>query len=154
KGIDDAVAALRAALGDPRRRDVSELARALDRKVTQPIRAMLGGANQLLIAPEGSLHSIPFEALIDESGSYLVERYSISYLTAGRDLLRKQVARASKTGPVILANPLFGEPQSTLAVRSPAKRRSITTGKDLSKVYFAPLPGTAEEARSIQSLFP
>jgi CHAT domain-containing protein len=33
-------------------------------------------------------------------------------------------------------------------------RRSITTGADLSKVYFAPLAGAAEEARSIQSLFP
>jgi CHAT domain-containing protein len=154
KNIDDSVAALRAALGDPRRSDVSELARALDRKITQPIRQMLAGASQLLIAPEGSLNTIPFEALIDESGRHLVERYSISYLTAGRDLLRQQVARASKTGPVILADPLFGEPETALAGTSPASRRSITTGANLSSVYFAPLPGTAEEARSIQSLFP
>jgi CHAT domain-containing protein len=35
-----------------------------------------------------------------------------------------------------------------------ARRRSITTGGDLSTVYFAPLAGTAEEARSIKSLFP
>jgi CHAT domain-containing protein len=35
-----------------------------------------------------------------------------------------------------------------------SKRRSNTTGEDLSSVYFAPLAGTAEEARTIQSLFP
>ena len=35
-----------------------------------------------------------------------------------------------------------------------ARRRSITTGGDLSTVYFAPLAGTADEARSIKSLFP
>jgi CHAT domain-containing protein len=154
KDIDDAVAALRAAVSNPKRGDVSQFARALDRRVTQPIRAMLGGANQLLIAPEGSLNLIPFEALVDENGRYLLERYSISYLTSGRDLLRKEVTRTSKTGPVILADPLFGEPQISLAAKSPARRRSITTGQDLSNVYFAPLPGTAEEARSIQSLFP
>ena len=93
------------------------------------------------------MNLIPFEALVDEQGRYLVERYSISYLTAGRDLLRKQVARPSKTGPVILADPLFGEPQIARPAGSPVRRRSITTGRDLSNVYFAPLPGTAEEAR-------
>ena len=35
-----------------------------------------------------------------------------------------------------------------------ARRRSITTATNLSDVYFAPLPGTAQEARAIHSLFP
>src|SRR5262249_9757850 len=35
-----------------------------------------------------------------------------------------------------------------------AKQRSITTGEDLSSVYFAPLAGTAQEARAIHALFP
>jgi CHAT domain-containing protein len=154
KEIDDVVAALRLALGDSRRKDVQELARALDRKIGQPIRALVGDATQLLISPDGELNLIPFEALVDEQGRYLVERYSIGYLTTGRDLLRRQVSRPSKTVPVILADPWFGQPQVMLADRSSAKRRSITTGQDLSNVYFAPLPGTEEEARSIQSLFP
>src|SRR5205823_11008520 len=33
-------------------------------------------------------------------------------------------------------------------------RRSVTTGKDLASVYFAPLAGTAAEARAIRTLFP
>jgi CHAT domain-containing protein len=154
KEIDDAVAALRPALGDSRRKDVQELARALDRKIGEPLREMAGDATQLLVSPDGELNLIPYEALVDEQGHYLVERYSISYLTAGRDLLGKQVVRPSKTGPVILADPLFGEFQIARPAGSPVRRRSITTGRDLSNVYFAPLPGTAEEARSIQSLFP
>jgi len=32
--------------------------------------------------------------------------------------------------------------------------RSITTGPDLGSVYFAPLGGTAEEARAIRTFFP
>ena len=68
-------------------------------------------AKQLLISPDGELNLIPFEALVDEHGHYLVERYSIAYLTSGRDLLRMQVPRESRSGPVVFADPLFGEPQ-------------------------------------------
>src|SRR5439155_6313421 len=49
--------------------------------------------------------------------------------------------------------PLFGEPQQVVAATKTA-RRSVTSAGDLSRVYFAPLAGTAEEARTIKSLFP
>ncbi|HEX7958962.1 MAG TPA: CHAT domain-containing tetratricopeptide repeat protein [Terriglobales bacterium] len=164
KSMDRAIAALRECLKDPHRSCVQQRARALDAKLMQPIRGLLGDAKQLLISPDGELNLIPFEALVDEKGHYLVQRYSISYLTSGRDLLRTRVARASHDKPVIVANPSFGEPQGVenasarpvklQATSSAAERRSITTAPDLSSVYFAPLPGTAQEARSIKSLFP
>ena len=159
KEIDGAVAALRQALRDSHRTDVRELARALDRRIMEPVRHLLGDARQLLVSPDGALNLIPFEALVDERGAYLLERYSITYLTTGRDLLRMQVPLESKHRPVVFADPLFGEPSSLHSARSDRTtasggRRSITTGADLSKVYFAPLAGAAEEARSIQSLFP
>jgi CHAT domain-containing protein/Tfp pilus assembly protein PilF len=162
--IDGAVAALRGALRDPKRGDVKQRARELDRKVMQPVRAMVGDATQLLVSPDGELNLIPLEALVDEEGRYLVERYAISYLTAGRDLLRLQVPRASHSEPLIVADPFFGEPLTVAAadavganlkrVSTKTARRSITTARDLSHVYFAPLSGTGEEARIIKSLFP
>jgi CHAT domain-containing protein len=92
---------------------------------------------------------------VDEHGRYLVERYSISYLTTGRDLLRIAVPRPGKNGIVVIAAPYFGEPaRGALAKAQTTKRRSVTTGNDLDSVYFAPLAGTAVEARAIQSLFP
>ena len=161
KEIDDALMVFREALGDGRRKDAQQLARAFDQRTMQPLRALIGDAKQLLISPDGELNLIPFEVLVDEQGRYLLERYSINYLTAGRDLLRMQVARESRNRPVVLADPFFGEPLIKLAARvdqpktrSGGGRRSITTGQDLSSVYFARLPGTAEEARSIKSLFP
>jgi CHAT domain-containing protein/Tfp pilus assembly protein PilF len=168
KEIDQAVAALRQALRDPQRKDVPGLARALDEKIMQPVRPLLGDATQLLVSPDGALNLIPFEALVDEQNRYLVERFSCSYLTSGRDLLRLQVARASQSPPLVLANPLFGEPE-LIAMAKPntpkspraafdrkqggTKRQSVTTGSDLSSVYFAPLAGTAQEAQAIKSLF-
>ena len=161
QAIDASVNELRQALRDPQRSDVQRLARALDEKVMQPIRALTGDATQLLISPDGELNLVPFAALVDEQGRYLIQRYSFTYLTSGRDLLRMQVARASKSLPLVVANPSFGEPATELlasstkpAAPSSSRRRSVTSGRDLSDVYFAPLGGTAQEARSIQTLFP
>ncbi|MEO8436168.1 MAG: CHAT domain-containing tetratricopeptide repeat protein [Pyrinomonadaceae bacterium] len=162
KSIDEAIASMRLALGDPLRREVRELSRSLDEKVMQPIRALLGDANQLLISPDGALNLIPFEALLDGQGRYLIQGFSVNYLTSGRDLLRMQVARASKSNPLAMADPLFGEPALELPLRADATtkpagrnsgRRGVTNARDLSEVYFAPLGGTAEEARSIGKLF-
>jgi hypothetical protein len=63
---------------------------------------------------------------MDERGSYLLQRYSITYLGSGRDLLRMQVPLESKQGPVVIADPFFGEPRMAAAV----PRRSVTTGSE------------------------
>ncbi|MGH9843946.1 MAG: CHAT domain-containing protein, partial [Blastocatellia bacterium] len=123
-----------------------------------------GGTTRLLISPDGALNLIPFEALVDEEGRYLIEQYSFTYLTSGRDLLRLQMGRESKSAPLVVADPMFGVPEAGQLARadvsrrrSPARaklRQSVTTGSDLSSVHFAPLAGTALEAREIKSLFP
>ena len=162
KDIDVKLDAFRGALRDPQHQDVKLLARGVDEAVMRPLRPLIGDAVQLLVSPDGELNLVPFAALVDESGRYLIERYSFTYLTSGRDLLRMQVARESKTNPVVIANPLFGEPDTPLLAKTSApeksvarvgQRRSMTTGNDLSEVYFAPLAGTAREAGAIHALF-
>jgi CHAT domain-containing protein/Tfp pilus assembly protein PilF len=164
KGIDDSIEKLRAALRDPGRSDARQLGRVVAAKVFEPIQPLIAGDKRLLISPDGQLNLIPFEALLDVNSRYLVQRFSITYLATGRDLLRMQVPHGSSGIPVILADPLFGEPKETLlagsAMLQPRRatgrsaRRSVTTGADISSLYFAPLTGTKAEARSIQALFP
>src|SRR5258706_9621300 len=111
----------------------------------QPLPALIGDATHLLVSPDGALTLIPFEALVDDQNRYLVERYAFSYLTSGRDLLRLQVGRQSLSHAVVMANPSYGEPETTLiaqaAVRKSkqlknvVRRQSVTTGNDLSNVY-------------------
>ncbi|HEX3086628.1 MAG TPA: CHAT domain-containing tetratricopeptide repeat protein, partial [Pyrinomonadaceae bacterium] len=149
KEIDGAVEALRQALRNPQRKDTQQLARALDEAIMQPVRALLGDATQLLVSPDGELNLVPFAALVDEHGRYLIQRYSITYLTSGRDLLRMQVASESKSGPLVVANPSFGEQAMTGAVVT-----NSTSGRSATDTYFAPLTATENEARSIQTLFP
>ena len=159
--IDKKVEALRGALGDPARTDVRRLSRALDDAVMRPVRGLAGDSPHLLVSPDGALNLIPFEALVDERGRYLVQRYRWTYLTSGRDLLRMGVARESEQGPLIVANPAFGEPIGASGAPVPGptartreRRRSVTSARDLSAVYFAPISGTAREAQAIRMLFP
>jgi CHAT domain-containing protein len=140
--IDRAVNLWREALRNSNRSDVDRLARALDEKVMQPVRALLDETRRLLIAPDGSLNLIPFAALVDEENRYLIERYTISYLTTGRDLQRLQPPQPSRSDPLVVANPDFGG-------SAPAGEES-----DPGQMLFSPLPGTTHEALAIKELFP
>ena len=161
--IDRAIGAWRKALRDPNRTDVKRLARAVDDKVMLPIRSLLaeapGETRRLLIAPDGSLNLIPFAALVDERKRYLVERYTISYLTSGHDLLRLQISSPSKSAPLIMANPVFGRVE-TLAMQASQNSENSQAGDqawgeiDPTIVFFQPLPGTEREALAIKAVLP
>jgi CHAT domain-containing protein/Tfp pilus assembly protein PilF len=161
--IDHAVDAWLRALRDPNRTDVNRLARALDDKVMRPVRSLLGRmpgeTRQLFIAPDGLLNLIPFAALVDERNQYLVERYSINYLTSGRDLLRLRTSLPSKNTPLIMANPIFGrvETISTQASQNSGNLQvdSQVWGQiDPTEIFFQSLPGTEREALAIKALLP
>jgi CHAT domain-containing protein/Tfp pilus assembly protein PilF len=161
--IDRAIVAWRKALRNPNRTDVKRLARAVDEKLMQPVRSLLreipGDTRRLLIAPDGSLNFVPFAALVDEQNQYLVERYSIVYLTSGRDLLRLQTPQLSNGLPLVVANPDFGR-LATIAMREGQNSgRSRTRSQSLSRIdarqiFFQPLPATEDEALAIQVLLP
>jgi CHAT domain-containing protein/Tfp pilus assembly protein PilF len=157
--IDRAIEEWRRALrGRP---DVKELGRELDEKVMRPVRALLrsalGETRRLLIAPDGSLNLIPFAALVDEHYRYLVESYTISYLTSGRDLLRLQRSEPSRNPPLVMANPAFGR-AATGAPRAAQSTENPQAGDqdpvDSTPISFRPLPGTQDEALAIKAVMP
>ena len=163
--IDHAIGLWRRALRDPKRTDIKRLARIVDERVMRPARSLLnempGETRRLLIAPDGALNLIPFAALVDELDRYLVERYAISYLTSGRDLLRLRTSESSKNAPLVLANPLFGR---AAAVAAHMDRRFGPPGKQAGdqgqarvnprQIFFQSLPGTKHEALAIKALLP
>ncbi|HEY6332633.1 MAG TPA: CHAT domain-containing tetratricopeptide repeat protein [Blastocatellia bacterium] len=158
KDIDALVAAWRDSLRDPSRKDTRELARAMDEKLMRPLRVLSGLSGlpeNLLISPDGALNLIPFAALVDEQGRYLVQQHTVSYLTSGRDLLRMQVHRDSKGPAVVIADPAFGEP-SLVASETSAKGNSVPRRAkvDYSHPFFGPLPGAADEVRTLRGLIP
>ena len=136
--IDRQVASLREQLRDPHRREYSREGRDLYERVMRPLSPFYGNVRRLLVSPDGDLNLLPFEALVDDRGRYLLERYAITYLSSGRDLLRVRVRRPPGGAPVVMANPAFGEPDAPAG----------------STFYFTPLPASGAEALAIKRLFP
>jgi CHAT domain-containing protein/Tfp pilus assembly protein PilF len=147
--LDQAIAQFRNALRDRRYfKKFQEAARALDAKLMEPIRPLLGDATQLLISPDGQLNLLPFAALIDPQKKYALENYTISYLTSGRDLLRLQTP-SSQQRDVLFANPQFGDSRQ----RTQDNSRQGNSSR-LDTLEFGPLPGTAAEINAIAPLLP
>ena len=152
--IDRSVTTLRRALSVPNSTDVRAHARVLDERVMRPLRPLLGQTRHLLLAPDGALSLLPLGTLMDEDGRYLVERFTFTYLTSGRDLLWLQGIRPRPQGALVVANPDFGgRPRAPILPEShagPAAQRSV----DLAGLRFGPLPGTKGEAVALARLLP
>lgn len=146
--IDQAVTAFRQALAS-RSASTKSTARKLDQILMQPVRQLLGNTRQILLSPDSQLNLIPFAALVDESDRYLVENYSITYLSSGRDLLRLSLPTTSQQPPVILANPTFDQPGRPLQVAQSDRGTTNRRSGDISQLQFGPLPGTGLEAEAI-----
>jgi CHAT domain-containing protein len=146
--IDRLVLAARRVLADPRR-EARPALRALDERVMHPVRsAMLqpGSARpgMLLVVPDGALHLVPFDALVDEEQRYLVERWQIHYLGSSRDLVRNRIGR-TRTAPSLVV----GAPTFDLASGG-ASERGLRLGGQ--RVHFEALPASAREAAEIAGL--
>jgi CHAT domain-containing protein len=123
--------------------------------VFDPIAPYLQDTQHLLISPDGQLNLLPFEALQPEvGGDYLVQRYQISYLTSGRDLLKLGDIEPSRNPDVILANPDYHTADDTFQLAQAGNRSGDENRRstELSQLQVGPLPGTAAEAEAIQPL--
>ena len=101
----------------PADRDPRPAARELARLILDPVEPQLRGARRVLVASDGELSVIPFAALRDTGGRFLIERVEVVNLASGRDLLRVAQRQPSREGAVIVANPNFD------AGTGPAARR-------------------------------
>ena len=155
EAIDAGVMLLRAALKDPSVKDLEGRARALDERVMRPVRKLLGDTRQVFLSPDGALNLAPFAALVDENGKYLVETYSLAYVTSGRDLLRLRERGESRQPPLVVADPLFDSAQGASAGSTPGGAgHEGRRAADLGGMRFGRLPGTAEEAKVLGALLP
>ena len=137
----------RRGLGDPsgaERRSTLNASRALYRALIEPAEADLAGVSRLIVSADDALALIPFEALLTSDvlaenavpapGSYLVERFTVSYVPSVTVLA--SLRPASKVGVVVaLGDPRFGADPDSAA--GPA---------------LAPLPNTAAEVTSLRAL--
>lgn len=100
---------------------------------------------RLRVAPDGMLNLVPFGALSDGRGHFLIEHFSVSYVSAGRDLL----------GPALPSDPV-GSMIIALSPGAGAKRPA--PGSPVVSIFRADrlerLEGAALEARDLQKRMP
>lgn len=153
--LDGMITQLRAKLRSPGHGG-KELAQSVNREFMAPLTAALGGLRHVFISTDGSLHFLPFAALVDEGGQYLLETYTFTYLTSGRDLLRLQTAPVAGRPPVAVAAPRFdgadGPPQ--VSQGGGASTRGADEAADFSNLKFDPLPDSVREAAVLKKYLP
>ncbi|HET6181438.1 MAG TPA: CHAT domain-containing protein [Candidatus Sulfotelmatobacter sp.] len=131
-----------------------ETSKQLYERLIKPIPEIFK-ADRILIAPDGILHLLPFEALQDNRDQYLLKSHTISYVPSGTilDTLRRDQKREPAPKPLLAVGDVAYENQGGAGKRLPTPasvRGRIERGiADLSGIALNDLPQTREEVEEI-----
>jgi CHAT domain-containing protein/Flp pilus assembly protein TadD len=127
---------------------------ALRASLFDPLFPALKGKTRLFIAPAGILHWLPFEVLPDEDGRYLIDRYQISYLGTGRDLIRQTMPGSfPSNAPCVIADPDFDLMIPTGSLQQRENRPEPQVQSLRSRMEpFVRLKGTRKEGERVAQL--
>jgi CHAT domain-containing protein/Flp pilus assembly protein TadD len=156
ESIDQAIHAWRAHAQQGTIDDKSD--RELRQRLWEPLsKALPEKTTRLFIAPDCELALLPFEAIREADGKYLVERLHVSYVTTGRDLMPRPQPEEKPDLALVLADPDYNAndaQDNRLAKAEPAARQK--RNEDAARQFqFRPLeslPGFAREAQAVQKL--
>lgn len=128
--------------------------RTLRERIWEPLaKALPEGTKRLLVSPDGELSLLPFEAIRLSDGQYLVEKYQISYLSNGRDLMPRPVPQEKPGRPVVVANPdydvLAEEPSTSPPPTLLASTQNRSGEVAKRGLRFQSLPGFRREADAV-----
>ena len=120
---------------------------ALSQQLWAPLQGAIGSAPQLILSPDGLLTLVPFAALPNADGRFLLESHRLAYVTSGRELIRGTGSTVSHPSELVLvANPAYDDKRSGAGEAVAALR-----SRDFRN-HFSPLPGTEREAQEIPPL--
>jgi CHAT domain-containing protein len=109
----------------------------------------------LIIAPDGALNLLPFEALRDKQGEYLLKSHVISYVPSGTilDVLRRASKNEKAASPFLGVGDVAYENQGGAGTRIPApdtvRGRMLRGVADFSGMRLQDLPQTRAEVEEI-----
>lgn len=150
ESVDGVVADLLAALTNSDS-DWQPAAKKVADVVMKPLAPAIKDRGRLYVAPDGQLNLVPFAVLPAEKG-LLIDNIELTYLTSGRDFLRKPgpTKEPPRAAVALLADPQFAVQVKDGDIAPSGGARGMFRGLRLGKV--APLPGTREEVKAIEKL--
>ena len=129
---------------------------ALHEQLWAPIeKALPADTKTIIISPDGELNFISFATLIAPDDRFLAEKYSIRYLSSGRDLLREIKPSTSKL-MVVVGDPDFVAKPKEVTHRSAGVETSgqfrSSDLRDFNRISLLPLHGAAAECAALKNL--
>ncbi|MEZ7974332.1 MAG: CHAT domain-containing protein [SAR324 cluster bacterium] len=139
--------------------DIKSVAVELWEELWQPLTAGFGEADSIFISPDSLLNVLPFDVLVDDDDSYLLENFDLRIISSARDLALDPLVVA-KGELIIIAGPDY---DSDKFLKTPAARevshnrnRSVSQGarmgSGLRGLNFDPLPGAEKEGEVIKEV--
>ncbi len=124
------------------------------------LEAALTGSRELVVSADGELTQVPFEALVDAEGRWLIERFGVSYLTSARSLVdmtsnsgTKRVA--ARSGAVVLGGVDY-DGDATTQVAQVASRPDVnatrSADQSFAELRWKYLPGTVAELEGLRGV--
>jgi tetratricopeptide (TPR) repeat protein len=110
------------------RSEYEAIARALYHRVWRPIEEHIGHRQLILISPDASLCLVAFAGLMDDEGTYLVEKQALHCVSAGGDVLRLREEAHRNRGLLAIADPDFDAPAQDRVSSSADLAQDSTTG--------------------------
>jgi CHAT domain-containing protein/predicted negative regulator of RcsB-dependent stress response len=143
-------------------------ARQLYERVFAPIESQVTAKKSLTVVADGALHYVPFAALqagAGRQGRFVIEDHDVAVAPSARTLMQRTTGPDSTTAArmLLVSDPLYARDDSRLAANNAAVSAGKTgTRKGIFDIFRgAPaagtlqrLPGTAQEAAAIRTLFP
>jgi CHAT domain-containing protein len=117
--------------------EYSSVASELYRLVWQPVETHVRDKRPVFIAPDAGLNLISFAGLLDTSGTYLIEKYPLHYLTAGRDVLRLKDRDKPGSGLVAFGDPDYDAPVAARRGAGNDVQSAIQSGNGPSNIRSA-----------------
>ena len=117
----------------------------------KPAQAQLRDKTNVVIAPDSSLWDLPFQALVNGDGRYVIQDASITYapsLTVLREMTKRRMNQAVTNSQTTLL--AFGNPVSFNQTPGQTANHAGTTLRDGN---LAPLPEASEEVKTRAHLY-
>ncbi|MEM1169737.1 MAG: CHAT domain-containing tetratricopeptide repeat protein [Cyanobacteria bacterium P01_H01_bin.35] len=115
----------------------SQPGKELREAVFDKLRDKLADCSHLVIAPDGDLNLVPFQILPeDDETTTLQDEYNISYVSVGRELLRRRIkTNGTANEPLIIADPNFDWSQNNNTDIPKQQENLAVSGLNASQMF-------------------
>ncbi|BBM88075.1 CHAT domain-containing protein [Candidatus Uabimicrobium amorphum] len=120
----------------------NKIAKKIYKKIWQPLQKYCKNYQTIYVIPDGELHLLPLQAMVDENNRYVLETHNIQMITSARYLsYTTDDYGVAMDNPTIFASPNYKNPNTT-------QKRNPHFGD----IYFSPLPGTKKEGLALAEM--